>query len=361
MVYDYTSWRHTPTMSLYEQVVDLPLTIESESRVQRERDTSSGFSRATTTFVLEGEGETGSGEDVTYDTEDHDALAEQGDLGLAGEYTFDEFSNALDDVDLFPTKAPERDPSRHYRRWGVESAGLDLALRQAGESLASVLGRSYDPVRFVVSTRLGEPPTTDRLRDVLDRHPGTEFKLDPVSEWTDDIVREIAATDAVRLLDLKGQYHGTSVDQDPDPDLYERVFTAFPDAVVEDPAITDETEELVEHNSRRLSWDAPITGVESIEALPFEPEWLNIKPSRFGTVSSLLETIEYCIEWEVSMYGGGQFELGVGRSQIQLLASLFYPEHPNDVAPGGYNDPDLPENLPDSPLSPPDDPVGLDW
>ena len=37
------------------------------------------------------------------------------------------------------------------------------------------------------------------------------------------------------------------------------------------------------------------------------------------------------------MYGGGQFELGVGRRHIQALASLFYPDGPNDVAPREYN------------------------
>ena len=226
-----------------------------------------------------------------------------------------------------------------------------------------MLDRTYDPVRFVVSTRLGETsearsasdtpsgqsprgPTTDRLDDLLGRHPGTELKLDPVSAWTDDLVSEIAATDAMRLLDLKGQYHGTVVDREPDPDLYERVFEGFPDAVMEDPAITDDTRELVEANAGRISWGAPIT---SVEALLFEPDWLNVKPSRFGTVTSLLETIEHCVE------------LGVGREGIQLFASLFYPDHPNDVAPGGYNDPELPADLSDSPLSPPDNPVGLGW
>jgi hypothetical protein len=33
------------------------------------------------------------------------------------------------------------------------------------------------------------------------------------------------------------------------------------------------------------------------------------------------------------MYGGGFGELGVGRHQIQYLASLFHPDTPNDVAP----------------------------
>ena len=146
-------------MALYDRIADLPLSIAASDRRRNERDTSSGFRRVTTTIALSGEGATGRGEDVTYDAEDHDALAEApplvGDDGLApGEYTFDEFSAALEDVDLFPTKAPESEPARHYRRWAVESAGVDLALRQADRSLGDVLDRSYDPVRFVVSTRL---------------------------------------------------------------------------------------------------------------------------------------------------------------------------------------------------------------
>ena len=348
-------------MSLYERVADLSLVIGAERRERRDRDTSSGFTRATTTFVLDGEGETGQGEDVTYDTEDHDALADVGDLGLVGGYTVEEFSAALDDIDLFPEREPERESSKRYRRWAIESAGLDLALRQAGTNLGEVLDLSYEPVRFVVSTRLGEPLSVDRVHEILDRHPEAEFKLDPTSEWTGDLIAEVAATDAVKLLDLKGQYHGTVVDQDPDPDLYERVFEGFPDAVIEDPALTARTQEYLEANTERISWDAPITGVGSIEALPFEPAWLNIKPSRFGTLSSLFETIEYCRKEGIKTYGGGQFELGVGRTQVQVLASLFYSDRPNDVAPGGYNDPDLPEGLPDSPLASAEDPPGFGW
>ena len=43
-------------------------------------------------------------------------------------------------------------------------------------------------------------------------------------------------------------------------------------------------------------------------------------------------------------------ELGPGRAQIQLLASLFHPLAPNDVAPTGYNEPHRPGGLPESPL-----------
>ncbi len=61
------------------------------------------------------------------------------------------------------------------------------------------------------------------------------------------------------------------------------------------------------------------------------------------------------------MYGGGQFELGVGRGQLQLLASLFYPDGPNDIAPRAYNLPTVPDEVPAPPLSPPSDVTGFRW
>jgi hypothetical protein len=348
-------------MTLYDRLADLPLRVDRETRTRHERDTSSGFVRSTTVFELHGGGCVGRGEDVAYDTADHDALAGVDSLVPTGEFTFEEFSTALDDVDLFPTKEPEQPSGHHYRRWGVESAALDLALRQAGTDFASALGRERAPLEFVVSTRLGDPPTTDRVEAILDRHPDLGLKLDPTSDWDDALVDDLAATDAVRLLDLKGHYVGTTVDQPPDPTLYERVIEGFPEAVIEDPAMVDETREAVASVRDRVSWDAPITGVESVRNLPVEPRWLNVKPSRFGTVESLLETIEYARERDTTLYGGGQFELDVGRDHIQTLAATFYPDAPNDVAPGGYNLPDLPADLPGSPLTPSDDAVGLEF
>jgi hypothetical protein len=49
--------------------------------------------------------------------------------------------------------------------------------------------------------------------------------------------------------------------------------------------------------------------------------------------------------------GGGQFELGPGRNQIQELASLLHASSPNDVAPPTYNAEQLAPGLPRSPLS----------
>jgi len=76
-----------------------------------------------------------------------------------------------------------------------------------------------------------------------------------------------------------------------------------------------------------------------------------VKPSRFGSVERLFAAYDYCAEHRIGAYGGGQFELGVGRGHIQLLAALFHPDTPNDVAPGGYNAAIPAAGLPSSPLT----------
>ncbi|MCU4717569.1 enolase-like domain-containing protein [Halapricum hydrolyticum] len=347
---------------LYDHVSDLELEIEGYDLEQRERDTSSGFTRATTIVSLHGDGETGRGEDVTYDNDEHEILhGTSADFPVAGEYSLDEFSDRLSGIDFFPGDEPNQSIFRNYRQWAFESAALDLALRQADTNLADRLGRTYDPVRFVVSTRLEDPPTGDRVLDWLDRNPELAFKLDPTAEWTSEVIERLAETDAVRILDLKGQYHGTTVDQPADPALYERIIEGFPEALLEDPDLNEGTRPLFEGEETRVSWDYPIRGVETVEDLPWEPEWLNVKPSRFGSVQSLFDTIDYCRDHEIQMYGGGQFELGVGREHIHAIASLFYPDAPNDVAPGAYNDPDPSGDLPTSPLAPPETARGLSW
>ena len=171
-------------------------------------------------------------------------------------------------------------------------------------------------------------------------------------DWTDGLLAELAERGKVDVADLKGAYHGTPVDNPPDPVLYRRVVEALPDAWIEDPALTPETDEVLEPHRARITWDAPIHSWADVEGLPFPPRCLNCKPSRFGTVARLFEFYEQCAAYGIALYGGGQFELGVGRGQIQLLAGLFHPDGPNDVAPGGYNAPEPLAGLPVSPLDP---------
>jgi hypothetical protein len=347
---------------LFDHLADLDLRVDGYDVELQERETSSGFTRTTTTVSLHGAGHTGRGEDVTYDSEPHHTLVDWGpEFPLTGTYSFAGFSDHLDGVDLFSMGEPAQSIFRNYRRWAVESAALDLALQQAGTNLADRLGRDDTPVRFLVSTQLAEPPTGQRVFDWLDRDPTLDFKLDPTPGWTPDLVERLAETGAVHTLDLKGLYEGTDVDLPADPALYELVLSGFPEALVEDPALTGETRPLFEGNEHRVAWDYPIRGVGTVDDRPWQPDWLNIKPSRFGSVESLLDTVDYAREHDIRLYGGGQFELGVGRGQLHALASVFYPEGPNDVAPASYNVPDPPADLPGSPLDPPADRVGFGW
>jgi L-alanine-DL-glutamate epimerase-like enolase superfamily enzyme len=351
----------TAPASTWERIADLPVRIDSYSLEGLTAQVSSEFERKSTVVRVSGEGEEGLGEDVTYDAVDHEILQAAGPtLPLSGSWTLASLGERLAELDLFP-RAPEREVSRRYRIWAFESAALDLALRQAGTSLCSVLGREAQPVRFVVSLRLGEPPSMAPLRRRLERYPGLRFKLDPTSSWDESLIAELAASDSVDSVDFKAYYTGTVVDQAPDPALYRRVVEALPAAWIEDPALTPETEAVLADHRERFSWDAPIHSVADIERLKHPPRMVNIKPSRLGGLRNLLDAFDYCARRGIGNYGGGQFELGVGRGQIQYLASLFHPDAPNDVAPSGYNLPEPPDGLPSSPLAPSPEALGFRW
>ena len=337
-------------MSLYDTVRDLPLVIERYDLEALELQASSDFLRKSTVIRLGGAGEEGLGEDVTYDANEHDLQQARGPiLPLAGAWTVDTFSQHLATLPLFDHE-PEQHAYVDYRRWAFESAALDLALRQAGRSLGAAIGRRPEPLTFVVSMRLGEPATTERLRAWLELYPGLRFKLDATPDWSDDLIAELAATGAVDSVDFKGQYKGTSVDTVPDAALYRRVVDGLPEAWLEDPALTDATLPVLEPHRDRVTWDAIVHSVADIEALRWPPRTVNVKPSRFGSVARLFAAYDYCAANGIGAYGGGQWELGVGRDQIQLLASLLHHETPNDVAPGGFNLAPRP-GLPSSPLT----------
>jgi len=345
----------------FDAIAGLALEIDGYDFERLQRDVSSAFTRVSTVICLRGGGHDGVGEDVTYDTPDHDRLLEAGPvLPLAGRWTIASFCDHLATLDLWPAPA-ERPASLHYRVWAYESAALDLALRQAGLPLHAVLEHEPQPVTFVVSLRLGEPPTMEPVRRRLESHPGLRFKLDPTSDWTDALIAELVATGAVDSVDLKGLYEGSIVDQGADADLYRRVAESFPDAWIEDPKLTPETDEILRPHRDRITWDANIHSVADIDALPFPPRMVNVKPSRLGGLRPLLAAYDLCAERGIGAYGGGQFELGPGRGQIQYLASLFHPDTPNDVAPGGFNDPEPGPGLPSSPLPVAVAPTGFRW
>ena len=348
-------------MSTYDLVADLPLHIEGYELEGLVQDVSSDFERKTTIIHLRGKGEEGVGEDVVYDAVDHEIAQKAGPvLELAGDWTMRSFSEHLAGLQLFPEPA-QREVSQLYRVWAYESAALDLALRQAGEPLHAALGREPRPVTFVVSLRLGEPPSLQPVTRRLERYPTLRFKLDPTVSWDDELIAGLVATGAVDSVDFKGLYAGTPVDQPADPRLYERVVSAFPRAWIEDPKLTPEIDALLEPHRDRITWDANIHSIEDIRTLPFPPRMVNLKPSRLGGVKPLFDAYDYAAEHGIGAYGGGQFELGVGRGQIQYLASLFHPDTPNDTSPSGFHVIDPPPGLPASPLEPAPSATGFRW
>jgi hypothetical protein len=348
-------------MSTWELLAELPVEIESYYLEPLQADVSSDFVRKSTVIHLSGAGHEGVGEDVTYDAVDHEILQATGPrLPLSGSFTLASFAERLADLSLF-AEPPQREVSARYRTWAYESAALDLALRQADTTLHAALARKPEAVRFVVSMRLGEPPSFAPVGRLLELYPGLRFKLDPTSSWDEPLIAELRASGAVDSVDFKGLYVGSIVDQPADPVLYARVVEAFPDAWIEDPKLTPETDALLAEHRERFSWDAPIHSIADIEALPYPPRMVNIKPSRLGGLRTLLDAYDYCAARGIGNYGGGQFELGVGREQIQYLASLFHADAPNDVAPSGFNLPDTAPDLPTSPLAPEPSASGFRW
>ena len=316
-------------MSTYDPVKELPLHVDGYFLEPLEREVARGFTLRRTVVVLHGRGMEGRGEEVDYDPRTQETFqADEGKLPFPGEHTLDSFS-------LLQAGQTE------YRRWAFESAALDLALKQAGATLGAALGREPKPLRFVVSTRVASVPGW------LELYPDLHFKLDPDQDWTDQV---IAGLRHVETVDFKGIFRA-AFGMAPDAPLYARIAEAFPHAWIEDPALTPETSAALEPHRERITWDAAIHEWSDVEALPFRPRALNCKPSRFGSVRRLFDFYDRCADEGIELYGGGQYELGVGRDQIQYLASLFHPDAPNDCAPGEFNASQPLEGLPQSPLA----------
>ena len=142
-------------MSTYELVDSLPLEVESYELEGLTSEVSSGFTRRTTVISLHGNGadRRGGGRDLRRGGAG--AAPARGLRPRPRRVAHDRLvlRSSSGSLDLFPGGAPEHDAWRNYRRWGFESAALDLALRQAGRPLADALGREARPVTFVFSLR----------------------------------------------------------------------------------------------------------------------------------------------------------------------------------------------------------------
>lgn len=330
---------------MFERLAGLALEVESYDFVRL-----TGGERETTLLRLHGRGARGLGEDIMPSVEDHDAFEAMTELPLTGTWTLETFLDSLASFDQWGGREPEfGDFARPFRNWVFESAALDLALQQAELSLPEALGRSVGPVRFVNSFGLGETPTADGVRARLELYPTVGFKLDAAPAWSRGLIEELAGTGAVRTVDFKGRY-GLEVEGDFAP-VYEAVLELLPEALIEDP----HEEFAAGLPIERVAYDAPIKRASDVG----DTRTVNVKPSRIGGLRPLLELYEHCEANGITMYGGGMGELGPAREQVQLLASMFHPDAPNDVAPPPFNLPDPVEGLPASPLEVNTPPIGF--
>jgi hypothetical protein len=293
--------------SLWTRVADLPLTVDAHAIDRLEAPAPA--ERVTYLVRLRGGDAEGLGEDVGGDMLDEKGafLAAAASLALAGEWTLATFFDHLAGLDLWP-----------------------------------------EPAFATVGRR-------------LERYPGLRFKLDAQASWSPSLAAEVAATGAVEVIDFKGRYELPVEDEFALLAMYEAVLDRFADAILEDPHDRPDVAARLEPHAARVSFDAPIATAADIAAAPFGARIVNVKPSRIGGVRALLDIYEHCERNGVRMYGGGMGELGVARGQIELLAALFHPDGPNDVAPSAYNLTDLPPGLPESPLTPPTGITGFRW
>ena len=187
---------------------------------------SSDFVRHTTVIHLRGAGEEGVGEDVTYEAEEQARFQGRGRPSIWPA----------------PTRLP---PSRSASRGcPTTAAGASRAppstsrCGREGLSLHEALGRTPQPVTFVVSTALGSDGA-GRLRGLLEQHPGLRFKLDPTSDWDEALVAELAELNCVDVVDFKEAYTWREPERTAGPEVYRLVVEALPTALIEDPGVAD--------------------------------------------------------------------------------------------------------------------------
>ncbi|MCW2922525.1 MAG: hypothetical protein JWL76_2399 [Thermoleophilia bacterium] len=373
---DAVTWTNRDGVAarLLEAVLPLTVRIDSLATTQLELSGAASFTRVTTIVELHGDGHVGRGEDISYssDTQEEvpEALAARDDL--VGEWTIASLAEHLDAHPFVTPRGKQMDDKPGYHRWAIESAALDLALRQAGTDLATLVGAEWHPLRVSLSMGLGSPPSDTVVREWLARDGSIAFKLDASTAWDHALVARLAeAGDAIATVDMKALYTGDWADNDYPPTLYEAIGNGLPHALIEDAKLDDESlDALDEHALGRLAWDYPITKPADVPGLErsaatfsdLRPAAINIKPSRFGTLEGLFETIALCDREGIPCYAGGQYELGIGRTHVQAIASLCFPDGPNDCAPVMFHAATpASDDVPLGRVAPPAGQVGFGW
>ena len=185
-------------------------------------------------------------------------------------------------IDLLPAP-PVREISQDYRRWAFESAALDLALRQAGTTLA----RGARPrARSRRLRRLDAP------RRATDAGPGRPIACDATRTCSSSSTRRTPGPRADRragrdrrgrLARLQGPLHAAPRSTSTPTPTSTAPGRELPRRLDRGPGSErPRGDDVLKPHRDRITWDAPIHSVDDIDAMPFAPKMINIKPSRFG-------------------------------------------------------------------------------
>jgi L-alanine-DL-glutamate epimerase-like enolase superfamily enzyme len=214
----------------------------------------------------------------------------------------------------------------HYERAALESALIDLGLRQAGLSLYDLTGVREASLRFVVSLAADPDPrvVVHRLRS--EGYLG-DLKLDVDPSWTPTVLEALAQDSSIAIFDFKGRA---------DASFARRLYEASPSALFEDPPSDFAEPEHSSHPSR-ISRDATIPHALAVADARARDEAVNLKAPRMGGPLAVLRGLEYALAANpgraiVPAYLGGMFEVNVGRVQARQIAALYCASAPNDLA-----------------------------
>jgi L-alanine-DL-glutamate epimerase-like enolase superfamily enzyme len=202
-----------------------------------------------------------------------------------------------------------------YARAAVEAALIDLGLRQAGVSLAALVGSPREvPLTWVASFAAGPAPgaVIDRLRA---RFGAVAFKIDVDPTWSKTDIADLPRDGSVVILDFKERG---------DAALVARLRRHLPTAIFEDPPVPA---------AAPVARDRTLVTHADVVAAAARGEAINLKAPRLGGVLAFLRALGAARRARAFAYVGGMFEVGPGREQARQLAAAFVPNAPNDLGP----------------------------
>jgi hypothetical protein len=213
-----------------------------------------------------------------------------------------------------------------YHRAAVEGAAIDLALRQAGTNPFELSGNPARPVAFCRSIGALDDPAA-AVAAMLERDPHARIKIDvPAGGWPPPTWEALAGTERIVVLDFK---RGSDLDQ------VRLAHAAIPEAWLEDPPVGAVTLDPKGAWHDLVALDGYVFAAVDLDDPEIPPAALNVKAPRVGGWMEALRCLEECRHRGLHAYVGGMFEVGPGRLQSRVLASLFTAEAWNDVAPIG--------------------------